>query len=245
MPAQLAVLPAVDLVGGRELRLTGNGGGNGDGDPLAVALGWQRDGANWIHLVDLDAAYGRGSNAALLAAITARLSCAVQVSGGICDEAALATALAAGAARLVLGTAALASPSWVARAIAALGERVAVGLDVLGSRLVPRGSDTDFGDLLSALDFLEAAGCRRYVVTDKTADGAMTGASLDLLRRVCARTSRPVIASGGIAGLADLRALLALACPAPGAPGVEGVIVGKALYAGQFTLREALAAVAG
>lgn len=249
MSGQLALLPAVDLVGGRELRLAGEQGA----DPLAVALRWQRDGARWIHLADLDAAYGRGSNAALLAAITGRLSCAVQVSGGICDSGALASALAAGATRLVIGTAALARPGWVADAIAAHGERVAVGLDVLGTRLVPRGSDDDLGDLLAALDWLEAARCRRYVVTDVTTDGAMTGPNLDLLRLVCARTRRPVIASGGIRALADLRALGALAGPAPGsAPGiasgtagVRGVIIGKALYAGRFTFPEALRAVSG
>jgi 1-(5-phosphoribosyl)-5-[(5-phosphoribosylamino)methylideneamino] imidazole-4-carboxamide isomerase/N-(5'phosphoribosyl)anthranilate isomerase len=189
--------------------------------------------------VDLDAAFGRGSNAALLADVVGRLDIAVELSGGIRDDDSLAAALATGCARVNIGTAALERPGWVARVIAEHGERIAVGLDVRGSRLAARGWTTEGGDLAQAIARLDAAGCPRYVVTDVTRDGTLTGPNLDLLRRVCGQTSRPVIASGGVSSLADLRAIGALV-----PLGVEGAIVGKALYAGAFTLPEALAAVA-
>ncbi len=266
----LVLLPAVDVAGGRAVGLARDPAGTdtGEADPLDVALAWQQAGARWIHLVDLDAAFGRGSNAELLAGLVGRLDVAVQLSGGIRDDASLAAAMATGCERVVIGTVALARPDWVHEAVAGHGERVAVGLDVRGTRLAARGHTTrasrpagdsaeagdarktgnteDTGgaagaggsDLLEAMAGLEQAGCARYVVTDVTRDGALTGPNLDLLRLVCARTSRPVVASGGVASLADLRAITALA-----PLGVEGAIVGKALYAGAFTLPEALAAV--
>jgi phosphoribosyl isomerase A len=236
----LDLLPAVDVAGGQAVRLVQGAAGTetGYGDPLAAALAWQQAGARWIHLVDLDAAFGRGSNAALLAALVARLDVAVELSGGIRNDAALTAALATGCARVVVGTAALEDPSWVRRAIAEHGERVAVGLDVRGTRLAARGWTSDGGDLDEVLTRLEADGCARYVVTDVTRDGTLTGPNLDLLRRVCARTGRPVVASGGVASLADLHAIAALA-----PLGVEGAIIGKALYAGAFTLQHALAEV--
>jgi len=237
----LTVLPAVDVSGGQAVRLVQGAAGTetGYGDALQAALAWQAAGAEWIHLVDLDAAFGRGSNAALLAGLVGRLDVAVELSGGIRDDASLAAALATGCERVNIGTAALERPDWLRGVIARHGSKIAVGLDVRGSRLAARGWTREGGDLDETLDRLDADGCARYVVTDVTRDGTLTGPNLDLLRRVCARTSRPVIASGGVASLADLARLVALA-----PLGVEGVIVGKALYAGAFTLPQALAAVA-
>ena len=234
------LLPAVDVAGGQAVRLVQGAAGTetGYGDPLAAALAWQAAGAEWIHLVDLDAAFGRGSNAELLAGVVGRLDIAVELSGGIRDDASLAAALATGCARVNVGTAALERPGWVRDVIAAHGERVAVGLDVRGNALAARGWTRDGGDLDETMARLDRDGCRRFVVTDVTKDGTMAGPNLDLLRRVCARTDRPVIASGGVSSLGDLRALATLA-----PVGVEGAIVGKALYAGAFTLEQALAAV--
>ncbi len=235
----LILLPAVDVAGGQAVRLVQGAAGTetGYGDPLEAALGWQDAGARWIHLVDLDAAFRRGSNYGILASIVRRTDVLVELSGGIRDEATLAAALATGCARVVIGTAALEDPDWVRSVIAEHGERVAVGLDVRGTRLAARGWTTDGGELDDALDRLEADGCQRYVVTDIAKDGMLRGPNLDLLRQVCARTDRPVIASGGVSSLADLEAISGLR-----SLGVEGAIVGKALYAGAFTLEQALGA---
>jgi phosphoribosyl isomerase A len=237
----LELLPAVDVAGGTAVRLVqGAAGTETDyGDPLDAALTWQDAGAEWIHLVDLDAAFGRGSNSPQLADLIKRVDVKVELSGGIRDDAALTAALATGCTRVVIGTAALENPAWVADAIAAHGDMIAVGLDVRGTRLAARGWTTDGGELDDALDRLESAGCRRYVVTDIDKDGMLRGPNLDLLRRVCARTASPVVASGGVSSLADLHAIAGLV-----PLGVEGAIVGKALYAGAFTLREAIAAMA-
>jgi 1-(5-phosphoribosyl)-5-[(5-phosphoribosylamino)methylideneamino] imidazole-4-carboxamide isomerase/N-(5'phosphoribosyl)anthranilate isomerase len=235
------LLPAVDVAGGQAVRLVRGVAGTETryGDPLAAALAWQAAGAQWIHLVDLDAAFGRGSNAALLAEVVGRLGIAVELSGGIRDDESLAAALGTGCARVNVGTAALERPDWVASVIAEHGERVAVGLDVRGATLAARGWTAEGGDWGGALARLDRDGCRRFVVTDVTRDGTLAGPNLALLREVCARTARPVIASGGVSSLDDLRRLAALA-----PLGVEGAIVGKALYAGTFTLEQALEAVA-
>jgi phosphoribosyl isomerase A len=237
----LELLPAVDVAGGQAVRLVQGAAGTETsyGDPVDAAMAWQDAGADWVHLVDLDAAFGRGSNGPQLADLIGQLKVRVELSGGIRDEKSLATALATGCTRVVIGTAALEDPDWVAGVIAEHGDRIAVGLDVRGTRLAARGWTTDGGELDDALDRLEAAGCRRYVVTDIEKDGMLRGPNLGLLRRVCARTDRPVVASGGVSSLADLRAIAGLV-----SAGVEGVIVGKALYAGAFTLPEALAVVA-
>ena len=234
----LVLLPAVDVANGRAVRLVQGEAGSETsyGDPLEAALGWQAAGAEWIHLVDLDAAFGRGSNADLLADVVGRLDVQVELSGGIRDEASLTAALATGCARVNLGTAAIEAPEWTARAIAEHGERVAVGLDVRGRTLAARGWTREGGDLFETLARLDADGCARYVVTDVTKDGTLRGPNVDLLRQVCAATDRPVVASGGVSTLDDLVALRALV-----PEGVEGAIVGKALYAGQFSLEEALA----
>ena len=240
-PPGFTLLPAVDVAAGQAVRLVrGEASSQASyGDPVQAALAWQRAGASWVHLVDLDAAFGRGSNAALIAEVVRGLDIAVELSGGIRDDDSLAAALATGCERVNIGTAALERPDWVRSVIAAHGERIAVGLDVRGTRLAARGWTADGGELTGVLDRLEAEGCARYVVTDVTRDGTLTGCNLDLLRRVCAGTRRPVIASGGVSSLDDLRAVAALA-----PLGVEGTIVGKALYAGKFTLEQALAAVA-
>jgi phosphoribosyl isomerase A len=206
---------------------------------VEAALAWQRQGAEWIHLVDLDAAFGRGSNAELLAEVVRKVDVAVELSGGIRDDASLTAALGVGAARVNLGTAALEDPDWCDHACATYGDRIAVGLDVRGHTLAARGWTRQGGDLFEVMDRLERAGCARYVVTDVMRDGTLTGPNLTLLLEVCERTDRPVVASGGVSTLDDLRQLAALE-PA----GVEGVIVGKALYAESFTVAEALAVLA-
>ncbi len=236
----LTLLPAVDVAAGQAVRLVQGVAGTETsyGDPLDAALAWQRAGAEWIHLVDLDAAFGRGANAALLAEVVGRLDVAVEMSGGIRDDESLERALATGCERVIIGTAALERPDWVSGVIAEHGERVAVGLDVRGTRLAARGWTAEGGELTDVLARLESDGCRRYVVTDVRRDGMLSGPNLDLLAQVCGLSKSPVIASGGVSALADLRALRGLV-PA----GVDGVIIGKALYAGVFTLEEALEAV--
>ena len=233
----LELLPAVDVKDGRAVRLV-----QGElaresiyGSPLEVALDFQNSGAQWLHLVDLDAAFGRGENSALLAEVVGRLDIDVELSGGIRDDESLTRALATGCRRVNLGTAALENPEWTARVIAEHGDRIAVGLDVRGHVLAARGWTKEGGDLFETLARLESDGCARYVVTDVTKDGTLQGPNLELLKEVCAATKKPVIASGGISSLADIKALCSL-----NEIGVEGAIVGKALYAGAFTLEQAL-----
>lgn len=244
MTNKLILLPAVDVVEGKAVRLVqGKAGSETDyGSALEAAQTWQRDGAEWIHLVDLDAAFGRGSNRELLAEVVGQLDVAVELSGGIRDDDSLKAALATGCARVNIGTAALENPQWCAEAIAEYGDKVAVGLDAQLEngqyRLRGRGWETDGGDLWDVLERLDREGCSRYVVTDVSKDGTLAGPNLDLLGAVAGRTQAPVIASGGVSSLDDLRAIATLT-----ERGVEGAIVGKALYASRFTLPEALAAV--
>ncbi|MEO5873467.1 MAG: bifunctional 1-(5-phosphoribosyl)-5-((5-phosphoribosylamino)methylideneamino)imidazole-4-carboxamide isomerase/phosphoribosylanthranilate isomerase PriA [Streptosporangiaceae bacterium] len=235
----LTLLPAVDVADGQAVRLVQGAAGTETsyGKPLDAALAWQSSGAEWIHLVDLDAAFGRGSNRELLTEVTRRLDVKVELSGGIRDDASLAAALATGCERVNIGTAALENPEWCRKIIAEFGDRIAVGLDVRGTTLAARGWTQEGGDLWEVLARLEKDGCPRYVVTDVTKDGTLRGPNVELLREVCARTDKPVVASGGVSSLEDLRILATLV---PG--GVEGAIVGKALYAQAFTLEEALAA---
>ena len=233
----LELLPAVDVKDGRAVRLV-----QGElaresvyGSPLEVALDFQKSGAEWLHLVDLDAAFGRGENSALLAEVVGRLDIDVELSGGIRDDESLMRALATGCRRVNLGTAALENPEWTSRVIAEHGDRIAVGLDVRGHVLAARGWTKEGGDLFETLARLESDGCARYVVTDVTKDGTLQGPNLELLKEVCAATKKPVVASGGISSLADIKELSSL-----NEIGVEGAIVGKALYAGAFTLEQAL-----
>ncbi len=233
----LELLPAVDVKDGRAVRLV-----QGElaketvyGDPLDVALEFQSAGAEWLHLVDLDAAFGRGNNSELLARVVGALDIKVELSGGIRDDESLNRALATGCTRINLGTAALENPEWTAHVVAKHGDRIAVGLDVRGHVLSARGWTKDGGDLFETLLRLDEDGCARYVVTDVARDGTLTGPNLELLKSVCAASKAPVVASGGISSLDDIRALAALT-----SIGVEGAIVGKALYAGAFTLSQAL-----
>ncbi|AUH68811.1 MULTISPECIES: bifunctional 1-(5-phosphoribosyl)-5-((5-phosphoribosylamino)methylideneamino)imidazole-4-carboxamide isomerase/phosphoribosylanthranilate isomerase PriA [Gordonia] len=242
----LELLPAVDVVDGQAVRLVKGEAGSETsyGSPRDAALAWQRDGAQWLHLVDLDAAFGRGDNRELLAQVAAAVDVKVELSGGIRDDASLAAALATGCTRVNLGTAAIENPAWCARAIAEYGDKIAVGLDVTrnGSSYTVRGRGwvTEGGDLWETLERLNNDGCARYVVTDVSKDGTLSGPNLELLEQVARATDSPVVASGGISQIDDLLAIAELT-----ALGVEGAIVGKALYAGRFTLREALDAVAG
>ncbi len=239
--ARLELLPAVDVADGQAVRLVQGVAGSETsyGDPVQAALTWQQAGAEWIHLVDLDAAFGRGSNRELLAEVVGKVDVAVEMSGGIRDDDSLEAALGTGCRRVNIGTAALEDPAWCARAIAEHGDRIAVGLDVRGTTLAARGWTREGGELFEVLERLDRDGCARYVVTDVTKDGTLRGPNLDLLQQVCAATDRPVVASGGVSTLDDIRALAGLV-----ERGVEGAIVGKALYAGSFTLEQALA-VAG
>lgn len=236
--SSLALLPAVDVKDGRAVRLVQGelSAETAYGNPLEVALEFQAAGAEWLHLVDLDAAFGIGENSAQLAEVVGRLDIKVELSGGIRDDESLARALATGCTRVNLGTAALENPEWTARVIAEHGDRIAVGLDVRGHVLAARGWTKEGGDLFETIARLERDGCARYVVTDVTKDGTLQGPNIELLKEVCAVTSKPVVASGGISSLADIAALSAL-----NSLGVEGAIVGKALYAGAFTLAQALA----
>lgn len=236
MPS-LILLPAVDVAHGQAVRLV-QGEADSEtsfGDPLAAALDWQSSGAQWIHLVDLDAAFGRGNNRELLAEVIGKMDINVELSGGIRDDESLRAALATGCRRVNLGTAALENPDWTSQVIQEFGDRIAVGLDVRGTTLAARGWTKEGGDLWETLDRLEADGCTRYVVTDVTKDGTLRGPNVDLLREMCAKTNKPVIASGGISSLADLEELRSIV-----PLGVEGAIVGKALYAGAFTLEQAI-----
>jgi len=233
----LELLPAVDVKDGRAVRLVQGvlDAETAYGNPLEVALEFQAAGSEWLHLVDLDAAFGRGENSALLAEVVGKLDIKVELSGGIRDDESLRRALATGCRRINLGTAALENPEWTAKVIGEFGDRVAVGLDVRGHILAARGWTQEGGDLFETIERLERDGCTRYVVTDVTKDGTLKGPNIELLKEVCAVTSKPVIASGGISSLEDIAALSAL-----NSAGVEGAIVGKALYAGAFTLQEAL-----
>ena len=236
---KLVLLPAIDVADGKAVRLT-QGAADSEtsyGDPIEAAANWTSQGAEWIHLVDLDAAFGRGNNHGVIEKVikSTLRKVNIELSGGIRDDASLAAALATGARRINLGTAALENPEWAAHVIAQYGDAIAVGLDVRGTTLAARGWTQEGGDLWQVLDRLEAAGCSRYVVTDVTKDGTLKGPNLELLAEVCSRTDRPVIASGGIATLDDIAAVRELV-----PHGLEGAIVGKALYAGAFTLAEAL-----
>lgn len=238
----LTLLPAVDVADGKAVRLLrGEVGSETDyGSPVDAARDWVAAGAEWIHLVDLDAAFGRGSNAELLARMVGELDVQVELSGGIRDDESLRRALGSGATRVNLGTAALEDPEWTARAIGEFGDQIAVGLDVRGTTLAARGWTREGGDLWEVLERLERDGCARYVVTDVTKDGTLRGPNVDLLVEVASQTGAPVVASGGISNLDDIAQLAALV-----AQGIEGAIVGKALYAGRFTLEQALEVARG
>ncbi len=239
-PDVLELLPAVDVADGQAVRLVQGKAGSETsyGSPLEAALAWQEQGAEWIHLVDLDAAFGRGSNRELINDVIGQLDIKIELSGGIRDDESLEAALSTGCMRVNIGTAALESPEWVAQIIAEHGDRIAVGLDVRGRTLSARGWTKDGGDLYEVMARLDSEGCARYIVTDVDRDGTLHGPNLELLKSVCEATDRPIVASGGVGSLSHLHAITELV-----PLGVEGAIVGKALYAGEFTLAEALVAV--
>ena len=238
----LVLLPAVDVQNCQAVQLVQGVAGSEKvfGDPLAAAQRWQEDGAEWIHLVDLDAAFGRGSNAETIAEIVGAMNLDVELSGGIRDDASLERALATGCRRVNIGTAALENPEWCVDVISSYGDRIAIGLDVKGTRLAARGWTREGGDVYETLARLSDAGCRRFVVTDVASDGMLTGPNLELLSAICSRTDAKVVASGGISSLDDLRTLAGLV-----PIGVEGAIIGTALYVGNFTLTDALALTRG
>ncbi|MEX3611131.1 bifunctional 1-(5-phosphoribosyl)-5-((5-phosphoribosylamino)methylideneamino)imidazole-4-carboxamide isomerase/phosphoribosylanthranilate isomerase PriA [Rothia sp. LK2588] len=237
MTHHLELLPAVDIANGQAVRLVQGEAGSetGYGDPVEAALAWQNAGAEWLHLVDLDAAFGRGENTEVMRRVTEAVSLKVELSGGIRDDESLERALSLNPVRVNLGTAALENPEWTESVIRQYGEKIAVGLDVRGTTLAARGWTREGGDLWEVLERLESHGCARYVVTDVTKDGTLTGPNVELLKEVARRTDKPVVASGGISSLDDIKALAQLV-----PDGVEGAIMGKALYAGKFTLEEAL-----
>lgn len=238
----LELLPAVDVAGGQAVQLVQGVAGSEKhfGDPLAAAQRWQDAGAEWIHLVDLDAAFGRGNNAEVIAEVTSAMNLKVELSGGIRDDASLERALATGCTRVNIGTAALENPEWCEQIIASHGDRIAIGLDVKGTRLAARGWTSEGGDLYETLDRLTQAGCARFVVTDVASDGMLSGPNYHLLRAVCERTDSPVVASGGISTLADIETLTTMV-----PIGVEGAIIGTALYVGNFALTDALEIASG
>ncbi|GAB3704776.1 bifunctional 1-(5-phosphoribosyl)-5-((5-phosphoribosylamino)methylideneamino)imidazole-4-carboxamide isomerase/phosphoribosylanthranilate isomerase PriA [Mariniluteicoccus flavus] len=238
----LTLLPAVDVKNGQAVQLVQGVDGSEKvfGDPLPAAQRWQDAGAEWLHLVDLDAAFGKGSNAEVIAEVVAAMDLNVELSGGIRDDASLERALATGCRRVNIGTAALESPEWCEEIIAAHGDRIAIGLDVKGEKLAARGWTREGGNVFETLERLDAAGCARYVVTDVASDGMLSGPNFELLGAICARTDKPVIASGGVSTLDDVRQLRGLV-----PIGVEGAIIGTALYVGNFALADALATARG
>lgn len=235
----LTLLPAVDVLGGQAVQLVQGVDGSQKvfGDPIAAARRWQDAGAGWLHLVDLDAAFGRGANSEVIAELVAAADLQVELSGGIRDDASLERALATGCRRVNIGTAALENPQWCEEIIAEFGDRIAISLDVKGERLAARGWTSEGGNVFETVERLDAAGCARYVVTDVASDGMLVGPNFELLGAICARTQAPVVASGGISTLDDVRQLRGLV-----PIGVEGAIIGTALYVGNFTLEEALLA---
>lgn len=238
-------LPAIDLADGQAVRLHQGVAGTEKsyGDPVEIAAEFAQQGAQWLHLVDLDAAFGRGSNAPLVRRIVRENpALKVEVSGGLRSDEAIEAMLQAGAVRVNLGTAAIENPTWCGVAIARFGGAIAVGLDVKNNRVASRGWEKTGPDVFQVLARLEDQGCARYVVTDVSRDGTLAGPAVELLRDVCAHTSAPVVASGGVASVADLRTLRSLGEDA--CPNLEGVISGKALYEGRFTIAQALEALA-
>lgn len=238
---RLILLPAVDVQAGRAVQLVQGAVGTERifGLPLESALRWQSQGAEWLHLVDLDAAFGRGSNAGAIAEVVGTLDINVELSGGIRDDESLERALATGVRRVNVGTAALENPEWCERILASHGDRIAIGLDVRGRKLAARGWTRSGGDVFETVARMTEAGCQRFVVTDVASDGMLTGPNLELLGAVCARTTAKVVASGGISSLHDIMLLSGLV-----PIGVEGAIIGTALYVGNFTLAQAIAAAA-
>lgn len=237
----LLLLPALHLVGGQAVQITRGAETPSQplGDAVALARRWADEGVQWLHVIDVDAAFGHGDNASLVQAIVDSVPAHVQVAGGIRDDASLVRALNSGAARVTLGTAALADPDWCRAAIKHAGDRLAVGLDVDSDALRANGWPPD-ENVLTAVTMLDEAGAQHYVVRCTAADGTKSGPSYELLGAICARTQGGVMAMGGISNLEDLRRLRGLV-----PIGVEGVIVATALHDGSISVPEALRITAG
>ena len=238
----LEIFPAIDVKDGVAIRLTKGELNNQSkyGDPLEVANEFVKSGVNWIHLVDLDAAFGIGDNSEILASIIKNINIKIQLSGGIKDEQSLNKALATGCSRINIATSALEQLDWVESVIHKHGDKICVSLDVNGKVLSPRGSNKSGGDLFQVITRLDKVRCARYVLTDVNRDGALNGPNLELLKEVTSFTKTPIVASGGVSSLNDVKSLMQLTNQ-----GVEAVIIGKALYTGAFTLTQALATVKG
>ena len=238
----LEILPAIDVKDGVAIRLTKGELDNQSkyGDPLEVAGEFVKSGVKWIHLVDLDAAFGLGNNFEILDSIIKSVDIKIQLSGGIKDDESLNRALTTNCSRINLGTAALDNLEWVESVIKKHGDKIAVALDVDGKVLSPRGGSKSGGDLFQMITRLDKSGCARYVLTDVNRDGALSGPNLELLKEVTSFTKTPIVASGGVSSLSDVKSLMQLTDQ-----GVEAVIIGKALYTGAFTLAQAIAVTKG
>ena len=233
----LNVIPAIDIKGARAVRLKQ---GKKDhvtdyGDPVERAYEFQRAGAEWLHVVDLDAAFGEGSNWKIVESIVKQIDIKVEVSGGIRDDRSLDRALSSGSHRVTIGTAAMENPAWISEKFEDLAEKIIVALDIRDGRVATRGWTEETVPYREAIKRLDGVGCLRYMVTDISKDGTLTGPNLSLLEDVASNTESSVIASGGVALLEDIASLRHLV-----ALGIEGAVIGKALYEGVFTVAEAI-----
>jgi phosphoribosylformimino-5-aminoimidazole carboxamide ribotide isomerase len=235
--------PAIDIRGGGAVRLLQGDYEREtayDADPVDAATRWSDDGAEFLHVVDLDGARaGAQRNLDAVRRIAAAASCPIQAGGGLRDPASVAAVLEAGAARAVIGTAALRDAEFLDEMLAAHGERIVVSVDSRGGQVALEGWTEGSGKgVVKAISELTARGVARFLCTTIEVDGTMEGPAVGELGRIAAATDAEVIASGGVGSLADLEAL---AAGAP--PNLSGVIVGRALYEGRFTVSEANAAL--
>lgn len=235
----LTLYPAVDIKDGRAVRLTQGRADQEtvyDADPVAAAQRFADAGSEWLHVVDLDAAFtGEPRNRHLIERIVEATGCRVQASGGVRTLDDVEASLGYGAERVVIGTMALTNPDFVREVLDTVGPRIAVGLDARGSVLQARGWTEEAGDLFDAIEQFSAMGVPRFVYTDVARDGMLQGPNVEMLTKVADATDAHVTASGGVSSLEDLRILAG--CHER----VDAAIVGKALYADAFTIDEALA----
>jgi len=230
----LELLPAIDIKNGKVIQLSSAVSRSNTVmvEPLEVIQRFSSAGSKWIHLVDLDAAYGTGENAKLIKHLVQMSQVDIQLSGGIANQKSLDAALATSAKRVNISTAGLEDIDWIKNVIEKYRERVCVGLDVTNGSLIARGSGKVIGDLDHFISVLNKAGCSRIIVTDNSTDGALVGPNFQLLEQVINQSSAEIVASGGVSNLSDLQQLRKM--------GLAGAIVGKALYVGQFSIEEAL-----
>jgi phosphoribosylformimino-5-aminoimidazole carboxamide ribotide isomerase len=235
--------PAIDIRGGKAVRLVQGDYDREtayDADPVDAARRWAGEGAEFLHVVDLDGAKaGALQNLAAVRRIAAAVDCPIQVGGGLREMASVDAVFDAGAARVVIGTAALRDPDFLSRALVDRGDRIVVSIDTRGGRVSLHGW-TEVSDLsgVRMAEALASVGVERFLCTAIEVDGTMEGPAIDQLNEIADATSSQVMASGGVGELAHLERLAEL-----GASNVEGVIVGRALYERKFTVAEALAAL--